>query len=157
MSDCSRCKRSDEAWPDSADRHRQGRAPRTGPPIPGPKRTDGAYEYTTYLQAAGAGDELRENTEVIGRFFDARGATRPAELEKLRGDVAYLLLPSPERAVALDRGYRAIVEEQSFTKGRDAVLAPSKNVYDVVSVGSATGITKVLDHPRLARGPAVRP
>jgi hypothetical protein len=71
--------------------------------------------------------------------------------------VAYLLLPSPERALALDRAYRAIVEEQSFTKGRDAVLAPSKNVYDVVSVGSATGITKVLDHPRLARGPAVRP
>jgi hypothetical protein len=122
--------------------------------IPEPKRTDGAYEYTTYLEAAGAGDELRENTEVLGRFFDARGVVRPAETEKLHRDVAYLLLPSPARAVALDQAYRAIVEEQSFIKGREAVLAPSKNVYDVVPVGSATGITKVLDHPRLARASA---
>jgi hypothetical protein len=59
-----------------------------------------------------------------------------------------LLLPSAARALDLDRAYGAIVREQSFTAGREAVLAPSRNVQRRVRVGEKTGVEKPL------RGPA---
>ena len=123
--------------------------------VPEPRRTDGEYEYTRYLAEAGAGDELRENTEVIERFFDAAHALRADAVARLHRDIAYLLLPSPERALDLDRAYRAIVEEQSFVKGRDAVLAPSHNVYATVPLGERTGITAPLTAVALRVGPGL--
>jgi hypothetical protein len=108
--------------------------------LPEPKRGDGSYEYTVYLQQAGAGDELRENTEVIQRFFDAQGRLRPEELARLHGDIGRLLLPSAPRALDLDRAYRAIVDEQGFALGRDAVLARSDHVYEAAPVGGPTGV-----------------
>jgi hypothetical protein len=111
-----------------------------------PKRRDGQYEYTLYLREAGAGDELRANAEVLSRFFDASGGLKPAEVEALHGDVARLLLPSAARALDLDRAYRAVVLEQSFDRGRDAVLAPSDNVEARPQVGTKTGI----EHPVIA-------
>jgi hypothetical protein len=105
-----------------------------------PMRTDGAYEYTAYLEQAGGGDELRENGEVVRRFFDDQHRLRASELQALHGDIGRLLLPSPERALDLDRGYLAIVEEQSFTRGRDAILAPSKNVHVTAPLGEPTGV-----------------
>jgi hypothetical protein len=42
----------------------------------------------------------------------------------------------------LDRAYRAIVLEQRFDLGRDAVLAPAQNVYRTVPLGEPTGIRK---------------
>ena len=112
---------------------------------PEPKRHDGAYEYTAYLRAAGAGDELRANTEVTARFFDAHGALRPAAVEHLHTDVSTLLLPTPARALDLDRAYLAIVKSQSFDKGRDALLGPAENAYATAPVGAATGITRPLE------------
>jgi hypothetical protein len=117
-----------------------------------PVRTDGEYEYTFYLREAGAGDELRENSEVIGRFFDDRHILRPAEVERLHEDVSRLLLPSPARALDLDRAYRAIVLSQTFDRGRDSILAPSQNVYSDVPIGASTGIGKAVVQRRLARG-----
>jgi hypothetical protein len=115
-----------------------------------PRRADGEFEYTFYLRQAGGGDELRENVEVTRRFFDDRGALRPAEISRLHGDIATLLLPSPERALALDRAYRAIVEAQSFVKGRDAVLAPARNVDVDVPLGQSTGVRRPIVMERLA-------
>jgi hypothetical protein len=105
-----------------------------------PQRADGQYEYTFYLLQAGAGDEFRENTEVLLRFFDERRALRSDEVAKLRRDISSLLLPSPERALALDRAYQAIVREQRFDLGRDVVLSPVQNVYRTVPLGEPTGI-----------------
>ncbi len=119
--------------------------------LPEPRRRDGQYEYTYYLQQAGAGDELRENAEVVHRFFDERGDLRPAEIEGLHHDIAQLLLPSADRALALDRAYRAIVRAQSFIFGRDAVLAPATNVYADVPLGQKTGIARSIDIGPLAR------
>lgn len=116
-----------------------------------PKRSDGRYEYTTYLEEAGAGDELRENREVLGRFFDARGELRTSEVRQLHDDVSRLLLPSAGRALDLDRAYRAVVEQQSFDRGRDAVLAPSRNVLATVIPGQPTGITSPVAAAALAR------
>lgn len=97
-----------------------------------PVRADGRGEYTHYLRSNGAGDELRENDEVIQRFFDARGTLRADMAQRVHRDVSLLLLPSPERALLLDKAYRVIVEEQSFERGRDATLKPSANVHRVL-------------------------
>jgi hypothetical protein len=118
--------------------------------VPEPKRTDGRFEYTLYLGEAGAGDELRENAEVRERFFDGRRELRPEALARLHRDVAYLLLPSAPRAIDLDRAYRGIVETQSFDKGREAVLAPSHNVYAEAPLGEATGVVAAVEQRRLA-------
>lgn len=111
--------------------------------VPEPRTRAGEYEYTRYLEANGAGDEFRVNDEIEARFFEVQGAAqtlRPAAIERLHGDIGVLLLPSVGRALALDRAYRAIVETQSFTRGRDAVLAPTTNVCARAPVDRATGI-----------------
>jgi hypothetical protein len=121
--------------------------------IPEPKRTDGQYEYSLYLAEAGAGDELRENTEVMLRFFDEGHALRPAAVKRLHDDISYLLLPSASRALDLDRAYRAIVETQSFDRGREPVLSPSRNVYADVPIGMTTGVRDAVDQRALRRAP----
>ena len=70
-----------------------------------PRRRDGRYEYTLYLEANRAGDELRENAEVLARFFDDQGVLRPAEIARLHADIGTLLMPSRARAIDLDRAY----------------------------------------------------
>ncbi|MGH7162623.1 MAG: hypothetical protein ACREID_03995, partial [Planctomycetota bacterium] len=40
-----------------------------------------------------------------------------------------LVVPSRARALALAKAYMVVVREQSFTRGRDAVLAPTGNVH----------------------------
>jgi hypothetical protein len=109
---------------------------------PEPRDADGTYEYTRYLAANRAGDELRENTEVLSRFFDDTGRLRADAVAALHRDVGALLLPSPARAIALDQAYRAIVREQTFVRGRDAVLAPPSHVYERGPAGEATGIAR---------------
>ncbi len=116
-----------------------------------PRRKDGQYEYTLYLRQAGAGDELRSNSEVTRRFFDDHGSLRPREVASLHADIASLLLPSSARALDLDRAYRAVVLDQSFDHGRDAVLAASPNVEQSPVLGGRTGITDPVVAMRLAR------
>ena len=84
-------------------------------------------EVLTYFRRVGAGDELRQNSELLARFFpDGR-----LDEAKVRAatDLADLLAPSRERALALAKAYRAVVREQSFTRGRDAVLSPAEHVH----------------------------
>jgi hypothetical protein len=119
--------------------------------IPEPRRRDGQYEYTLYLGSAGAGDELRSNAEVSTRFFDAQGRLCPDEAAGLHADISRLLLPSGARALDLDRAYRAVVLDQSFDRGRDAVLANGTNVLANPVIGSKTGIEQPLVALRLAR------
>ncbi|WP_394834624.1 hypothetical protein LVJ94_49825 [Pendulispora rubella] len=119
--------------------------PRRGsPPWPDPLGSDGRHEYTRYLIENRAGDDFHANTEVIGRFFDERHSLRPSEVAKLRQDIDHLLLPSAARALDLDRAYRAIVDEQSFTRGRDTALAPVRHIYAQLPEGEKTGIEKPL-------------
>lgn len=86
--------------------------------IPEPKWSDGTYEYTQYLMENGSGNEFRNNPEVIAKFFDEKGEVKPDALLRLHGDIGYLLLPSPERAKALNKAYKVIVDEQSYIYGR---------------------------------------
>ena len=125
--------------------------------LPEPKRADGRYEYSFYLKHNGAGDEYRENEEVKRRFFFPDGRPRSKMLARLHGDVSVLLNPSRERALALNKAYKLIVEDQSFALGRDPVLKPVRNVWNEVEQDLATGIEQLLPGPdgetNLAVGP----
>lgn len=79
-------------------------------------------EVLTYLLRAQGGDELRANGEMLARFFPVGILDRAEVLRAARGgdrDLAWLLAPSRERALLLDKAYMALVREQSFEKGRD--------------------------------------
>jgi hypothetical protein len=105
-----------------------------------PRRRDGIGEYSFYLQQNGAGDEFRANREVYRKFFDQRGQARSDAFARLHENIAELLLPSAVRALDLNRAYRAIVLEQSFSLGRDAVLAPAQRVFADAPIGKTTGV-----------------
>jgi hypothetical protein len=81
----------------------------------------------------------------VKRFFDARGELRPDAIARLHADIGELLLPSTARAIDLDRAYKAVVEEQSFALGRDAILGRSDNVYEA----APTGIRKAVGPAQL--------
>jgi hypothetical protein len=113
--------------------------------VPEPVRADGRGEYATYLAENGAGDDFRENQEVIAKFFDGRGALRADMAARLKRDISHLLLPSPARALVLDKAYRAIVVAQSFTDGRDATVTPVRNVHrDLPAVPRPTGVRQAI-------------
>jgi hypothetical protein len=90
-------------------------------------------EYFTRVQG---GDETRSNDELLARFF----VGGHLDVEALRaGDLASTLFPSRERALALDKAYLAIVREQSFVRGRDAVLHPATRVHRAITT-EGTGL-----------------
>ena len=85
-------------------------------------------EIRQYLRRVGGGDEFRANDEMRTRWFGADGQPDTARLAHAK-DVYTLITPSPARAMALNKAYLGIVREQSFTRGRDATLTPTANVY----------------------------
>jgi hypothetical protein len=99
-------------------------------------------EYLTYFRRTRGGDEFRENGEVLERFFP-EGKLRETAVRRATpgGDrgVTWLIVPSRERALLLDKAYLALVREQSFQHGRDAVLAPANNVHRKI-VDVSTGL-----------------
>ncbi|MBK1635416.1 hypothetical protein [Rhodovulum adriaticum] len=107
---------------------------------PEPVRADGQRELLTYLQENGAGDEFRNNAEIIARFIAADGSVDPQAAAELEQDISTLLFPSPERARTLNKAYREIVLEQSYVRGRDAVAMPAANVHREVEQNQPTGI-----------------
>jgi hypothetical protein len=104
------------------------------------------YEYSFYLQNNHSGNEFRNNDEVQNKFFDANAVLKQDMLSALHNDISVLLFPSKERALMLDKGYKAMVEEQSYIYGRDANVAPMKNVYKNIKDGQTTGIREVIVH-----------
>ncbi len=85
-------------------------------------------EYLTYLKRVGGGDEFRQNTEMLKRWFNEDGSVKEDEIKAL--DSVYdLIVPSHERAMQLNKAYHQIVTEQSYIYGRDVNLTPAKNVF----------------------------
>ena len=112
--------------------------------FPDPERADGKGEYATYLARNDAGDEFRANLEALQRYVTGKDAA--ANRSGLQGDVSGLLVPPATRALALDKAYRLIVEEQSFTKGRQPVIEPVEaSAHRRVEVGQETGIETPVD------------
>lgn len=96
-----------------------------------PNKGETLGEIVTYLARAGGGSEFRNNEEMSTRWFKEDGSTDPDKLAKAK-DVYDLITPSPERALALNKAYRTIVEDQDFIYGKDAILSPPRNVYDKI-------------------------
>lgn len=105
-----------------------------------PKTVDGRDEYSLYLKENGAGDEFRNNDEVIKKFFDANGTVKETEVQKIKDDITYLIFPSIERALKLNKAYKVIVDEQSYIYGRDATIKPLKTVHKELEVDAITEI-----------------
>lgn len=96
-----------------------------------PSRGESAGEIATYLERVGGGSEFRNNDEMARRWFLPDGTLDRDKVAAAR-DVHALITPSPERALALNKAYRVIVQDQDFVNGRDATLAPPRNVYPQV-------------------------
>lgn len=115
---------------------------------------DGVGEYTRYLAAVGGGDDFRTNDEVKARFFRPDGTLDLAAARAFAHDVDVLILPSPRRALALDRAYLGRVAAQSFTLGREVLVgdraaierrfAPDESTGIVHSLREGTGAAQVL-------------
>lgn len=105
-----------------------------------PKLADGRYEFSLYLEQNHAGDEFRDNTEVMEKFFDANGSLKQDEINRLHTDLSHLIVPTAKRALTLNKAYKVIVEEQSFAFGRDAHVQPVTNVHQEVEADQETGI-----------------
>lgn len=129
---------------------------------------DGDGEYAKYLSLNNAGDEFRGNKEIMDKFFvkgwqknsekieeelllklenpgakiDQSWKLKPQAMKRLKDDISYLILPSPKRALSLNKAYKVIVNEQSFIYGRDATIKPSKNVFKEVNQTQSTGVVK---------------
>ncbi|MES0874543.1 hypothetical protein [Sinimarinibacterium thermocellulolyticum] len=89
-------------------------------------------EVLTYFRRARGGDEFLANDELLRRFWHADGTLDEAEVRRAAiggdRDLAWLLLPSAERADALNRAYRVKVLAQDFARGREAPIAPPRRV-----------------------------
>lgn len=102
--------------------------------VPAYNETEG--EIFQYLKRVGGGSEFRENDEMQARWFNSDGSVKETEVRN--ADVYTLIAPSRERALALNKAYRVIVEEQSFIYGRDATITPAENVYRQVKPEEVT-------------------
>jgi hypothetical protein len=109
------------------------------PDAPSVGEQDG--EILQYLRRVGGGDEFRENTEIIARFFDVDGRVKEDAVRA--ADVYTLVTPSRQRALELNKTYLTIVREQSYVYGRDANLGPMQKVYHHVNfiIGPTFGPT----------------
>jgi len=94
-----------------------------------PTKGETVGEIATYLARAGGGSEFRNNDEMNAKWFKPDGTVDHGKLAGAK-DVYDLITPSKERALALNKAYRTIVEDQDFIFGKDPMLTPPKNVYD---------------------------
>lgn len=92
-----------------------------------PNRGESRGEIATYLERVG-GNEFRNNRELLDHFFDAAGDVNREAVEQA-GDVYGLITPSVGRALALNKAYKTIVEDQDYIFGREAIVSPPRNVY----------------------------
>lgn len=103
-------------------------------------------EFANYLLQNHSGNEFRDNSEVEAKFFDKHGQLKQQAKKHLEKDITYLLWPTQQRAMQLNKAYKVIVDEQSFAKGREAHAAPlNQTVYDLVKAGKITGVEKPVE------------
>ena len=96
-------------------------------------------EIATYFERVGGGDEFRTNREILDRFFqDGRPLTSALKRAAPGGDqdLTYLIFPSHDRAMALNKAYMTIVAEQQFEKGRDIIIGPIDLVHRKIENGT---------------------
>ncbi|WP_375771280.1 hypothetical protein NR798_10390 [Archangium gephyra] len=112
--------------------------------IPEPRRADGQGEYAHWLAQVGAGDDYGTNDEVQARFFRRDGTLQPGAVKALAKDISVLLVPSPRRALLLNRATLALVKAQRFERGRDVTAGAPPKVRARLEQDGATGISQAV-------------
>ncbi len=96
-------------------------------------------EILTYFDRVTGGDEFRANTEMLDKFFPG-GKLDKAKVKKAAPggteDITYLVAPSRERALLLNKAYMALVKDNDFHRGRDTVISPPVNVHRQIVNGN---------------------
>jgi cytochrome c553 len=115
--------------------------------FPEPRRADGSGEYAHWLRQVGGGDDYRSNSEVQSRFFLPDGRLNSDMLTALEKDSSVLLVPSAQRALALNRAYLSIVKSQSFELGRDVIVGTAPQIEPRLQSDAATGILSTVAPP----------
>jgi len=92
------------------------------------------------------GGEFRINPEMYARWVTANGQVDVHKVARAK-DVYELITPSAERALALNKAYRAIVAEQDYLFGRDATTTPPVNVHKHLDNNTATTLPTRLFFP----------
>lgn len=95
-------------------------------------------EILTYFQRVRGGDEFRANDEILQRFFPGGILDEAAVRRASKGgdkDITWLILPTRQRALALNKAYMALVRSQTYELGRDTLLAPPQNVHTSIQNG----------------------
>jgi hypothetical protein len=59
----------------------------------------------------------------------------------------YLFWPSAGNAMLMNKAYRTIVQEQSYARGRDAIISPLVYILREVEKGEETGVTTPVEQP----------
>lgn len=102
-------------------------------------------EVLTWFSRAGGGDAFRSNDEVLARFFPGGVLDRKSVLRAAPGgdrDLRWLIAPSRERALALNKAYWALVREQDYIHGREPFLRPPEKLHrhiDAADTGLRAG------------------
>ena len=105
---------------------------------------NGKGEYAYYLENNGAGDEFRANEEIKSKFFDTNGDLIQSEIKKMADDITYLINPSIQRAIKLNKAYKIIVNEQSYIYGKDIHIGSlEEKVHKEVEIDKSTGINAI--------------
>ena len=101
-------------------------------------------EILTYFRRVQGGDGFRANTEILERFFP-RGELDEKQIRRAAPggdrDITFLLVPSRQRALQLNKIAMTLVREQSFAQGRDLLLTPAGQVHKVIHEES-TGLSE---------------
>jgi hypothetical protein len=106
--------------------------------------SNGKGEIAFYLEQNKAGDEFRGNDEIKNKFFDFNENIIQSEVDKIKNDITYLIFPSVQRALMLNKAYKVIVDEQSFIYGKATHIKPlTDTVYEEIEIDKATGISAV--------------
>lgn len=101
-----------------------------------PNRGESRGEILTYLERIGGGGEFRSNPEMKQRWFNPDGSVNVNAVQSAVS-IYELITPSRQRALALNKAYKAIVEDQDFIYGKDATVSPPENVYHRVDNDTA--------------------
>lgn len=108
-----------------------------------PERGHRDPEALVYMRRARSADDFDANDEMRARFF-RDGRVDEAEVRRAGPggdrDLAWLLGPSRQRALDLDRATMLLVARQSFARGREPTLLPVLGVRREVDEGELTGL-----------------
>jgi hypothetical protein len=104
--------------------------------VDAPSKGEQVGEIELYLSRAEGGSEFRNNDEMFDRWFKPDGKVDLEKIAKAK-DVYDLITPSPKRAIALNKAYLTIVQDQDYIFGKDPVIVPPKNVYDKIENDSS--------------------